>query len=138
VELALFCVVIGVTAVLVTEPPAKASVAASGPVARTAQVGPYELNAVVDPAVRGENDIHLYLLDKTGQPAKVAETTVAATLPDPGIGPLKLETHPAGPGHFSVLGAELSLAGDWELEVSVRRGEFDLWQATILVPIRKE
>jgi copper transport protein len=138
VELALFCVVIGVTAVLVTEPPAKASVAPSGPVARTAQVGPYELNAVVAPAVKGENDIHLYLLDKSGQPAKVAETTVTATLPNPGIGPLKLETHPAGPGHYSVLGAALPLAGDWELEVSVRRGEFDLWQATVPIPIRKE
>ncbi len=100
-EVALFVAAIGVTAVLVAEPPAKAFVAPSGPVARTAPVGPYELNLVVDPAEKGSNNIHLYLLEKNGQLAKVAEAEVEATLPDPGIGPLQLETHPAGPGHFS-------------------------------------
>ena len=137
VELALFAVAIGVTAVLVAEPPAKASVAASGPVARTAQLGPYELNLVVDPAVKGLNNIHIYLLKQNGQPAKVAEADVAATLPDPGVGPLELEPHPAGPGHYSVLGASLPLAGDWDLDIGVRRGEFEHHEVTLSVPIRK-
>jgi copper transport protein len=136
-EVALFVAAIGVTAVLVAEPPARAVVAPSGPVARTAPVGPYELSLVVDPAEKGLNNIHLYLLQKNGQPAKVGDADVAATLPDPGIGPLKLDAHPAGPGHYSVLGASLPLAGDWDLDVSVRRGEFDLWQVTVPVPIRK-
>lgn len=137
-EVALFVAAIGVTAVLVAEPPAKASVAPSGPVARTAPIGPYELNLVVDPAEKGLNAIHLYLLEKNGQPAKVAEADVAATLPDPGIGPLEFDARRAGPGHFSVLGASLPLAGDWDLDVSVRRGEFDLWQVTVSIPIQKE
>jgi copper transport protein len=136
-EVALFVAAIAVTAVLVAEPPARAVVAPSGPVARTAPVGPYELSLVVDPAEKGLNNIHLYLLQKNGQPAKVSDADVAATLPDPGIGPLKLDAHPAGPGHYSVLGASLPLAGDWDLDVSVRRGEFDLWQVTVRVPIRK-
>ena len=136
-EVALFVAAIGVTAVLVAEPPAKAFVAPSGPVVRTAPVGPYELNLVVDPAEKGLNNIHLYLLAKNGQPAKVAEAEVEATLPDPGIGPLRLETHPAGPGHFAVHGASLPLAGDWDLDVSVRRGEFNLWRAMLSIPIRK-
>jgi copper transport protein len=137
VEVALFVAAIGVTAVLVAEPPAKASVAPSGPVVRSAQVGPFELNVVVDPAEKGPNNIHLYLLKKNGQPAKVAEATVAATLPDPGIGPLELESHPAGPGHYSVLGASLPLAGDWDLDVGVRRGEFEHHEVTLSIPIRK-
>ena len=137
VELALFAVAIGVTAVLVAEPPARATVAPSGPVSRSAQIGPYELNLVVDPAEKGPNNIHLYLLKKNGQPAKVAEAQVAATLPDPGIGPLELEPHRAGPGHFSVLGAALPLAGDWDLDIGVRRGEFELHEVTLSVPIRK-
>jgi copper transport protein len=136
-ELALFAVAIGVTAVLVGEPPAKAVVAPSGPVTRTTTVGPYELNLVVDPATTGANAIHLYLLNKNGQPAKVAGAQVEATLPDPGLGPLELPAHPAGPGHFAVHGAVLPLAGDWDLDVGVRRGEFDLSQVTLSIPIRK-
>jgi copper transport protein len=137
IELALFAVAIGVTAVLVAEPPARATVAPSGPVSRSAQIGPYELNLVVDPAEKGPNNIHLYLLKKNGQPAKVAEATVSATLPDPGIGPLEFEPHPAGPGHYSVLGAALPLAGDWDLDIGVRRGEFEHHEVTLSIPIRK-
>jgi copper transport protein len=136
-EIALFVAAIGVTAVLVAEPPARASVAPSGPVVRSAPVGPYELNLVVDPAEKGPNAIHLYLLKKNGQPANVADADVSATLQDPAIGPLELDAHKAGPGHYSALGAQLPLAGDWDLEVSVRRGEFDLWQVTVSTPIRK-
>ena len=49
-----------------------------------------------------------------------------------------MEAHPAGPGHFVVHGAQLALAGDWQLRVEVRRGEFDATAATVSVPIRKE
>ncbi len=135
-EVALFLAALGVTAVLVAEPPAKAFAGPSGPVARTAPVGPYELNLVADPAETGSNVIDIYLLDKNGQPAKVGETQVAATLPDPGIGPLELVAHPAGPGHFTVHGATLPLAGDWDFDVSVRRGKSDLGQVTVSIPIR--
>jgi copper transport protein len=136
-EVALFVVAIGVTAVLVAEPPAKATAAHSGPVARTAVIGPYELNLVVDPAETGRNDIHVYLLNANGQPAEVVEARVHATLPDPGLGPLELTAHPAGPGHYTVRGGLLPLAGDWDLDVGVRRGEFDFWQVILSVPIRK-
>jgi copper transport protein len=50
VELTLAVVIVGVTAALVAEPPARAQVAASGPVSRDTTVGPFDLNLVVDPA----------------------------------------------------------------------------------------
>ncbi len=137
-ELALMAAIIAVTAVLVTEPPARAEVAPQGPYATTAQIGDLELNLVVDPAVAGSNQIHLYLTTPTGQPTDVAEATVAATLASRRIGPLLFPTHRAGPGHFIAHGAQLTLAGDWQLRVDTRRGEFDAASATVSVPIRKE
>ena len=49
-ELAMMATIVAVTAVLVTEPPARAEVAPRGPYATTAQLGDLELNLVVDPA----------------------------------------------------------------------------------------
>jgi putative copper export protein len=97
-ELALMLAVIGVTAVLVAEPPARASVAPKGPVALDTALGPFELNLVVDPASTGPNTIHVYLLDAAGRPANVAEAQVAASLPSRRIGPLRFEAHPLAPG----------------------------------------
>jgi copper transport protein len=139
VELTLAVLVVGVTAALVAEPPARAQVAASGPVSRDTKVGPFDLNFVVDPARTGPNRIHLYLLDSsTGQPAQVAEMRVAASLQAGGIGPLRFQATPAGPGHGLGTGATLALAGDWRFGVDVRRGEFDKWSTTLTIPIRKD
>ncbi len=137
VELVLMVVVVGVTASLIAQPPAKAYVAPSGPFTGTTQVGPYELDLVVDPATTGANEIHLYLLDRTGRPAKVAEASVAASYPAASIGPLHFRSHPAGPGHYIVPVARLPLAGDWRIAVTARRGEFDEWTGVITTPIRK-
>jgi copper transport protein len=137
-ELALMVAIVSVTAVLVSEPPARAEVAPRGPYATTTQLGNLELNLVVDPATAGLNQIHLYLTNSSGQPTDVDEATVSATLASRQIGPIRMEAHPAGPGHFIVHGAQLALAGDWQLRVEVRRGEFNAAAATVSVPIRKE
>ncbi len=136
-ELAVMAVAVGLTAALVAEPPAKAQVARAGPFATTARVGPFELNLVVDPARAGPNQIHLYLLDRSGRPAPVAEARVSAALPSAAIGPLRLDARKAGPGHYIVAGAVLAIPGDWRITVTVRRGEFDEWQQTTTTPIRK-
>jgi copper transport protein len=136
-ELVLMVVVVGVTTALVAEPPAKAQ-AASTVVSRDGRVGPFEYTLVVDPARTGTNEIHVYLLDSTGALARVDEISLSASLPVVDIGPLHFKTTPAGPGHAIVTAAELALAGTWRIELDVRRGEFDQWSTTILVPIRKD
>ena len=89
VELAIAVVVVGVTAALVAEPPAKAQLAVQGgPVSRDAFVHPFAVEVVVDPARTGSNEIHVYVLNHlTGQPAKVAEVEVSASLPAAEVGP---------------------------------------------------
>ena len=130
--------IVSVTAVLVSEPPARAEIAPAGPYATTAPLGELELNLVVDPAAAGRNQIHLYLTDKSGQPTDVDEASVSATLASREVGPLRFRAHQAGPGHFVVHGAQLALAGDWQLRVEIRRGEFGAATQTVSVPIKKE
>ncbi len=137
-ELTLMVAIVGVTATLVAEPPAKAQVAAaSGPVSHEGRIGPYDFTVTVDPAEIGRNEIHLYLLDSTGQLADVDEMELSATLPAVDVGPLRFEATPAGPGHV-VSRAELPLAGDWKLSLDVREGEFHQWSAVVDLPIRKD
>ncbi len=137
-ELALLVAVLGVTAVLVDEPPAKAQLEPTGPQAVTTAIGNLELNLVVDPAVAGRNAVHVYLLSQAGSPASVAEVDVLASLPSRGLGPLHLDTRVAGPGHYVVRGANFPLPGTWQLTVEARRGEFEALSATVSIPIREE
>jgi copper transport protein len=136
-ELALVVAIVGVTAVLVQQPPAKSAVARTGPFATETVVGPYGLNLVVDPARAGSNAIHLYLLDKGGQPASADEVRLGASLPSAGIGPLRVRSVVAGPGHFVAPAVQLPIGGTWQLQVQIRKGDFDEWLKTVSVPIGK-
>lgn len=137
-ELAIVVAVVAVTAVLVAKAPARAFAAPSGPYSTTTSLGPWELDLVVDPAVAGRNEIHLYLLTHQGQPARPAEVDLRATQLDRGIGPLRLRAVPAGPGHVVVPGAQFPIAGSWQLQIAARRGQFTQFNQTLEVPIREE
>ena len=137
-ELALIVAIVGVTAVLVSEPPARASVAPRGPYATTVRLGELEANIVADPAKAGPNAIHIYLTDRSGRPVDVEALRVSATLPSKNVGPLRFRAHPLAPGHYTVHGAQLALAGDWQLRIEARRGEFDALTGTVSLPIRKD
>ncbi|HTC59064.1 MAG TPA: CopD family protein [Solirubrobacteraceae bacterium] len=135
-ELALMLVVFGVTAALVSyAPPIDA---ASGPFSTTTSLGPAELEMTVEPARVGLNTIHLYLIDaKSGaQFTATKELTVTAKLPAKGIGPLPLQANLAGPGHYALNSAELSLGGTWQIRVLDRVSEFEEYEKTVSVPIR--
>ena len=135
-EVALLVVVLGVTAALAGYPPATA--VQSGPFSGSAALGPAELEVTVDPAQVGPNQIHLYLFDaRSGaQFSRVRELGVTATLPEKSIGPLPLEPQRSGPGHYTVPGAQLGVAGDWKLDVTARVSAFDEYAAAVEVPIR--
>jgi copper transport protein len=135
-EVALIVVVLGVTAALAAYAPATA--VQSGPFSGSASLGPAELEATVDPARIGSNQVHLYLFDaRSGaQFSQVKELELTATMPEKSIGPLPLEARRAGPGHYTVQGALLSVAGDWRPEVAVRVSAFDEYTAALEVPIR--
>jgi copper transport protein len=128
--------VLGVTAALVSYPPPDSL--ASGPFSASAPLGPLRLEATLDPARVGPNELHLYLLRaRDGSPSSATkELTVTFALPGKHIGPLPAKAREAGPGHYVVDTVALVPAGDWRLHVTSRVSEFDQYEATLKVPVR--
>lgn len=135
-ELGLFAAALAVTAALVSYPPP--GQASGGPASATKRLGPLELQLTVEPATAGANTVHLYLLRAAdGVPfSGTRELRLAASLPAKQIGPLRLRTRRAGPGHYIARGAVLAPAGRWRLTVGARVSEFDAYERQIDVRIR--
>src|SRR5262249_53124269 len=119
-ELILFVAVLGVTAVLVREPPAKAALAAQPhPVTVDRGLGPSQVRVVADPATTGPNQIRLVVRPKPGRPGRLDESSARASLPSRHIPPLTLEAHNVSLGNYTVHNALLSVPGLWRLKVIV-------------------
>ena len=135
-EVALVIAVLTATAALVSYPPPDSL--AGGPFGGSATLGPLRLEATLDPARVGPNELHLYLLRASdGTPfAGTKELTVTLALPGKNIGPLAARAREAGPGHYVVDTVQLVPAGDWRLHVTSRVSEFDQYDTTLKVPVR--
>jgi copper transport protein len=137
-ELAIMAAIVGITAVLVTEPPAKASVKATKYVTDTVPIGPLELNYVVQPAKTGPNTIHLYFYKpKSGFPASVDAAKLSATLPSQNLGPLRIPLTKIVPSHYTTPAAVFPQPGDWQVTIEIRRGAFQSFTQTVTVPIKE-
>jgi copper transport protein len=136
-ELLIMATIVGVTAVLVTEPPAKASVKPPKFFSTIAPVGSLEANLTVEPARTGPNLIHLYFFTLAGVPANTAEAKLSASLPSDNIGPLRIQLQRIVPSHYTVTGAVFPQPGDWQVTIEARRGQFEALTQTITVPIRE-
>ena len=116
-EVGVAAAVLVVTAVLVNQPPARDQV--TGPITLTAAAADAEatVQAVVDPAEVGVNDIHLYFYDESGtEPFPVDAVEVTAAVGD--IPARRLTVTPFTPSHVSLLDASLSSPGTWVLQVT--------------------
>ncbi len=136
-ELVIMAIIVGVTAVLVTEPPAKASVTAAKYATDTVPIGPLEVNYLIDPAKTGPNVIHLYFFKTTGQPANVDDAKLSATLPSKNLGPLRIPLTRIVPSHYTTSAGVFPEAGDWQVTFEIRRGQFQSFTQTVTVPIRE-
>jgi nitrogen fixation protein FixH len=97
------------------------------------RLGPLRAHMEVMPARVGRNEIHLQF--RRGRPDEVR---VSARLRSKNIGPLRYRARRGmEPGAFEVMRANLSPAGEWEVRVDARRGEFDLYSDTVHVPIEE-
>jgi copper transport protein len=134
-ELAIGVAVIAVTGALAGYPPSTA--VSAGPFSGSAVLGPARVEVTVDPAKTGANEMHLYLFNRRSgaQWDRADEVTVRAELPGKGIEPIPMPTQKAGPGHYVISGATFGVAGDWKVEIEARVGEFDLYAATLGVPV---
>jgi copper transport protein len=135
IELALAVVVLGATGALAGYPPSSA--VSSATVGREAAIGPAHLEAMVEPAQVGPNQVRLDLSDHhTGAPfTKTRELTVTAALPSRGIAPIALHVRSVAPGRYVASGT-LGVAGAWRLTITDRVSEFDEYVTRLSVPVR--
>ncbi|MFI5529018.1 FixH family protein [Kitasatospora sp. NPDC051853] len=87
----------------------------------------------LNPAGVGLNTATLTLTDTAGQPVEVPEIQLAVTLPDRDLGPLPVTLQAAGPGKWTGQ-AQLPLAGNWVVSVTVRSSDID--QVTEVKPLK--
>jgi copper transport protein len=122
IETLVAATVLAVTAALIAQPPARTEVA-DDPFATTVTVeGAAVLDATVDPATAGTNDIHLYFFTDGAAPLTVDAVQVTAATDD--VPPRRLQATPVSTNHVIVTGASLPTAGTWTVEVTaVTAGE---------------
>ncbi|QGG96510.1 copper resistance protein CopC [Actinomarinicola tropica] len=82
------------------------------------------LTVIVDPAVVGTNDLHVYVTDRVGMPMEVEEVDVALSSAELGVEEIPVEMSDLGAGHLSTRVDDLGLAGTWEIRVTVRPTAF--------------
>ena len=138
-ELALMVAIVGVTAVLVAEPPARAQRRAAA--ARTRRRRARRARA--EPRRRprdGRRERDPSLPDRPHRAAggRRRGSRLGLARRASRSGRFASRRIRLAPGHYTVHGAQLALAGDWQLRVEARRGEFEALTATVSIPIRKD
>ena len=134
-EIVLGVVVLALTALLVNLPPARVAAGVSGPFVEDVALGSNNLNVVVDPNRIGENFVHLTVSTPAGGPVEIQAMKVRFSMPEQEIGPLIGKGKRLGPGHFVVQGRQLSLAGEWLLEIEARIDKFTNENAEVKVTV---
>lgn len=131
IEVAVVAAVLAVTAGLVNQPPARASL--SEPFATTVEVDDAVLQVSVTPSRVGSNDIHMYFFDANNQTLPVDAVEITAGTAD--VPPRRLDITPITASHVSAYGASLTSPGTWTLTVTAVRAGVPV-TFTIEVPVR--
>lgn len=134
VEVVIAVVILSVTSLLVNAPPARGQ--ENAPFAQTLKTSRLLVDAVVTPARRGTNQVHLYAFTPSGGPADVVDITAQLSVPSRGIAPITVPLIRAGPGHYTSAGFAVPFAATWSLSVKALVTDVDEVTATARVPIR--
>jgi copper transport protein len=130
-EVAVAGAVLALTASLIHQAPARATVSEPFASAVTADAG--TLDVTVDPAQAGANDFHLYFYEPDG--SEMAVDAVQVTVGTADVPARRLGVTPILPNHVTITGASLPSPGTWTVEVTaVRQGTPVVF--TFEVPIR--
>ncbi|MFJ8026700.1 copper resistance CopC/CopD family protein [Streptomyces sp. NPDC096311] len=89
------------------------------------QDGKGTAEVTLDPARVGGNEMHVFVERPNGKAFDVPEVKVAFTLKAKKIGPLPVTPDRIATGHWSAIGVQIPMAGDWEIAVTVRTSDID-------------
>ncbi|MEU3085605.1 copper resistance protein CopC [Streptomyces massasporeus] len=79
----------------------------------------------IDPARVGGNEMHVYVERPNGRAFDIPEVKVEFTLKAKDIGPLPVVPDHIATGHWSANGVQIPMAGDWQVDVTVRTSDID-------------
>ncbi|MGW0610309.1 copper resistance protein CopC [Streptomyces sp. NPDC002788] len=79
----------------------------------------------LDPARAGDNEMHVYVERPNGRAFDIPEVKVDFTLKAKDIGPLPVVPDHIATGHWSANGVQIPMAGDWQVDVTVRTSDID-------------
>ncbi|MFJ9585088.1 copper resistance CopC/CopD family protein [Streptomyces acidicola] len=79
----------------------------------------------IDPARVGGNEMHVYVQRSNGRVFDIPEVKVAFTLKAKDIGPLPVVPDRIATGHWTAIGVQIPMAGNWEVAVTVRTSDID-------------
>jgi copper transport protein len=107
----------------------------SGPFNAEVRLGSYNLNVLVQPNKIGANEIDLKATAPEGAPIHIAEIKVLFSMPAQDIGPLVGRGRELAHGHWVIEGRQLSVPGEWQLEIVARTGRFEQERTTVRVEV---
>ena len=113
-EVAVAGAVLAITASLIHQAPARATLAE--PFATEVTIEQGTMEATVEPATAGANDIHLFFYDPDG--GQLDADAVQVTASTEGVPARRLTVTPILPNHVTVSGASLPSPGAWSVEVT--------------------
>lgn len=116
-------------------PPRQAGAAAAVDVSVTAVQDDHFAQIDLLPAVTGGTVMHVTITSGDGDLEQADEITVAAELPEQQVGPIDIDTFPAGPNHVTTNEANFPIPGRWTITVTARYGEFDQLVFTTAVDV---
>jgi copper transport protein len=123
VEVAVAAVILAITSLLVATVPAIAQ--ETKPFNVSIVQGQRLASITVDPARRGRNALHVYIITPGGSLDKADEITVQVSLPSRDLGPIPVPVEDAGPNHVTTDNLLLPFSGRWQLVVLARFGNTD-------------
>ncbi|MCQ8830666.1 copper resistance CopC/CopD family protein [Streptomyces malaysiensis] len=80
---------------------------------------------MIEPALPGDNALHVFTTDPADRPVDVPEVKLSLTLESKGIGPLRIPLERLSTGHWSARTVQLPMAGTWQLSLTVRTSDID-------------
>ncbi|MBS2963895.1 copper resistance protein CopC/CopD [Actinocrinis puniceicyclus] len=139
-ESAVVLVVLAVTAVVVASVPGRGANGLSNQPGSTDISLPFDTGTasgtmlvLVEPGKVGPNQTHVLIENTKGEPYSPVAVSIAYSLPARKLGPIDAKVIATGPGHYIDQSVVLSVAGQWQVSITIRSDDFD--ETTVRVPV---
>jgi len=132
--------ILAVTAVLVNTATARETfaqpVSATVPFNTGGPGGRGDVSITVTPDVLGPNQVKVSVTGTGGKPYRPRQIQVAMDMPARHLGPLAVPVTADGPGRYASQAITMTIAGQWQLLITIRSDAFDETTVAVPVPVR--